>query len=145
MLLTWPIRARFSTPSGGRPCVQQTTRLKTLDHCPGAPQLQGWGNAAEGSGSPSTSDNIENLARAPDFQHGLEGTNETPNRLKKLSIKSRRLPSHETRCNATERLGALQHQTMLLIWHGARFSTLSGDKLTYSGTTTMMPSRLFLF
>ena len=97
---------------------------------PALPSRKAGGNAAEGSGSPSTSDNIDNLARAPDFQHGLGGTNETPNRLKKLSIKSWGLPSHEARCNATEGLGALQHQTILLIWHGARFSTLSGDKLT---------------
>ena len=96
---------------------------------PALPSRKAGGNAAEGSGSPSTSDNIDNLAWAPDSQHCLGGTSETPNRLKKLSIKSWRLPSHEAGCNATERLGSLQHQTMLLIWHGRQIFNIAQNKL----------------
>ena len=188
MLLTWPIRARFSTQSGGRPCVEQTTKLKnsrslsrrspavrpgamprrdrevlqcqtilTMWHgrqilntawvglekpltgwrnsqsSPGAPQPWGWVQCHGEIGISSTPNNVANLARAPDFQHCseqtkwqhcLDGTGETPNRLKKLPIKSRRSPA--------VRLGAMPRRDWDLFntkqccqsGTGARFSTL---------------------
>ena len=106
MLLTWPIRARFSTVWRQTICSTNHQVEKLEINALALLSCKAGGIAVEGSGSPSTLDNVDNLALAPDFPHCLEQTCETPNRLKDFAIKWQRLPSHTAECKTTQRLGS---------------------------------------
>ena len=85
-------------------CCHQVEKLSI--NAPALLSCKAGGTAVEGSGSPSTLDNVDNLALAPNFPHCLEQTCETPNRLKDFTIKWQGLPSHTAECKTAQRLGS---------------------------------------